>query len=470
MRLLVCVPWFAPARAFGGTVTAAVATVKGALAAGHDVTVATTDVLDLRSRVPADAPAEPAGARVVRFPNVSQPLATANAPLPRGLRTWLREHVREFDVVLLLDVYSSVSVRAARAAARAGVPYVLEALGTLPATRERGRALPKRVFLGLWGRRTVRKAAACLYLSDAERKEYLAQGANPARLHPMPPPLDLPDPGEVPRAPAPTVVYLGQLHPIKRIDVLIDAFAQVRAALREARLEVIGAPSSHGDALRERAARLGLGGSVAFRGLIPEEQKGRALARLRPAAGGRRCGDRLRRDRGGRRRGAAGAPAGPRTGTGARRGRPRAGGSLPARDGRARAAGVARACGDLVEQGRVAGGDPIRIEVRERLGQLDRERHVTARARRRDHDRDIRREHPSDRLLPAHRRFDRRVDAARRGQSAPRARVDHADELEPCAAEQLRSGKRRNQRLGSVVAVECTGEDQLRRIPGARRD
>ena len=278
MRLLVCVPWFAPARAFGGTVTAAVATVKGALAAGHDVTVATTDVLDLRSRVPTDAPAEPAGARVVRFPNVSQRLAAANAPLPRGLRSWLRQHVREFDVVLLLDVYSSVSVRAARAAARAGVPYVLEALGTLPATRERGRALPKRVFLALWGRRTVREAAACLYLSDAERDEYVAQGADPARLHPMPPPLDLPDPGEVPRAPAPTVVYLGQLHPIKRIDVLIDAFAQVRAALREARLEVIGAPSSHGDALRERAARLGLGGSVAFRGLIPEEEKGRALA------------------------------------------------------------------------------------------------------------------------------------------------------------------------------------------------
>ncbi len=278
MRLLVCVPWFAPARAFGGTVTAAVATVKGALEAGHQVTVATTDVLDLRSRVPADAPAEPAGARVVRFPNVSQPLAAANAPLPRGLRTWLREHVREFDVVLLLDVYSSVSVLGARAAARAGVPYVLEALGTLPATRERGRALPKRVFLGLWGRRTVRKAAACLYLSDAERKEYLAQGADPARLDPMPPPLDLPDPGEVPRAPAPTVVYLGQLHPIKRIDVLIDAFAQVRAALPETRLEVIGAPSSHGDALRERAARLRLGGSVALRGLIPEEEKGRALA------------------------------------------------------------------------------------------------------------------------------------------------------------------------------------------------
>jgi glycosyltransferase involved in cell wall biosynthesis len=278
MRLLVCVPWFAPARAFGGTVTVAVATVKGALEAGHEVTVATTDVLDQRSRVPADVPSEPVGARVVRFPNVSQKLAATNTPLPRGLRKWLRRHVQEFDVVLLLDVYSAVSMLGARAAARAGVPYVLEALGTLPATPERGRSAAKRAFLALWGRRTVRDAAACLYLSEIERREYLAQGAEPERLHPLPPPLDLPDPGDVPRAPKPTVVYLGQLHPIKRIDVLIDAFARVREAVPEARLEVIGAPSAHGEELQTQAAALGLGASVAFRGLIPEEEKGRALA------------------------------------------------------------------------------------------------------------------------------------------------------------------------------------------------
>jgi len=278
MRMLVCVPWYAPARAFGGTVTAAVATVKGAVEAGHDVTVATTDVLDLRSRVPADAAAEPPGAWVVRFPNVSQRLTAANVPQPRGLRKWLREHVREFDVVLLLDVYSSVSVLGARAAARAGVPYVLEALGTLPTTPERGRALPKRAFLTLWGRRTVREAAACLFLSEIEQGEYVAAGADSARLHSMPPPLDLPDPGELPRAEVPTILYLGQLHPIKRIDVLIDAFARVRAEVLDARLEVIGAPSSHGKALREQVVRLGLSDWVAFRGLVSEDEKVSALA------------------------------------------------------------------------------------------------------------------------------------------------------------------------------------------------
>ena len=280
MRMLVCVPSYAPARAFGGIVTAAIATVKGALEAGHQVTVATTDALDLHSRVPTDVPAEPEppGARVVRFPNASQRLMAANVSQPRGLRKWLREHVREFDVILLQDIYSSVSVFSARAAERAGVPYVLQTHGTLPAAPDRGRTFAKNLFLFLWGRRTIRRAAVCLYISAAERDAYLEQGAEPEWVRPMRPPLDLPDPGAVPRAPMGTVVYLGQLHPIKRVDVLIGAFARVRAQLPDARLELVGPPSRHGDALRTLAVRLGVDDAVTFRGLLIGEEKARALA------------------------------------------------------------------------------------------------------------------------------------------------------------------------------------------------
>jgi glycosyltransferase involved in cell wall biosynthesis len=274
MRLLVCVPWYAPARGFGGgIVTSAMATVEGAVEAGHDVTVATTDLLDSQSRVPPDAPVEPAEAQVLRFPNISQRLAASHAPLPRGLRSWLGEHASEFDVVLLQDVYSSVSVLGARAAARAGVPYVLQAYGMLPTSRERGRAAVKRAFLALWARRTVREAAACLYLSESERGDYLAQGADSARLHPIPPSLDISSPDRIPRSSEPSVVYLGRLHPIKRVDVLLDAFARVRAELPDATLDVVGAPTAHGEELRALA-----GEGVFFRGLIPEGEKARALA------------------------------------------------------------------------------------------------------------------------------------------------------------------------------------------------
>jgi glycosyltransferase involved in cell wall biosynthesis len=174
--------------------------------------------------------------------------------------------------VLVQDVYSSLSVLGARAAVRAGVPYVLQAYGTLPTSRERGRSAVKRAFLVLWARRTVREAAACLYLSESERLQYLAQGADLARLHPVSPSLDISSRDGTPRSSKPSVVYLGRLDPIKRIDVLLDAFTRVRAELPDATLEVIGAPTAHGEELRARA-----GEGVSFRGLIPEEEKSRAL-------------------------------------------------------------------------------------------------------------------------------------------------------------------------------------------------
>src|SRR4051794_16982945 len=148
----MAIPYFTPAYAFGGSVTVAETIVEGFLAAGHEVTVATTDVLDETRRIPPGAPPEPEGANVVRFANVNHRLAAqAMGFAPRGMRPWLAENVKSHDVVLLQDFYSAVAVMAARAATRAGVPFVLQPHGTLSAAPERGRPIVKRAFLRAWG-------------------------------------------------------------------------------------------------------------------------------------------------------------------------------------------------------------------------------------------------------------------------------------------------------------------------------
>ena len=229
MRLLLAIPYFAPAYAFGGSVTVAETVVTDALAAGHQVTVATTDVLDEHRRIAPDAPAVPPGAEVVRFPNVShRAAAAANAYLPRGYRRWVRANAGRFDAVLLHDVYSAISVGAARAAVAARVPYALQPLGTLSPARERGRPLAKRVFLALWARRTVAQAAALVHSSAVERQDFLDVGADPQRLVQLPLPLELPDLAGVTLEPEPTIAYVGRLHEIKRIDLLIRAVARRR--------------------------------------------------------------------------------------------------------------------------------------------------------------------------------------------------------------------------------------------------
>jgi len=285
MRLLVAIPYYAPAYAFGGSVTVAETVVTDAVAAGHDVAVATTDVLDEHRRTHAATPAVPAGARVVRFPNVSHRLAAGlNGYLPRGYRGWLARHAGEFDVVLLHDVYSALSVGAARAAVRAGVPYVLQPLGTLSPTAERGRPLAKRAFLAVWGRRTVEQATALIHSTDAERQDFLDVGADAAKLVRLPLPLELPPATGIAKAARPTVAYVGRLHEIKRIDELIRAMALVRRRMSDARLVIVGPGERHQRRLEALTRGLDLAQAVEFRGFVGSEEKFRVLESAHAAA------------------------------------------------------------------------------------------------------------------------------------------------------------------------------------------
>ena len=74
----------------------------------------------------------------------------------------------------------------------------------------------------------------------------------------------------------PTVLYVGRLRRYKGVDVLLEAFARVRARLPAARLAVLG-DGPHRPALERRARRLGLGDAIEFTGFVPPAEKVRRL-------------------------------------------------------------------------------------------------------------------------------------------------------------------------------------------------
>ena len=264
MRILLATPYAPPAYAFGGPVRVIEAVCKALRAAGHEVTIVTTDALDEQRRVPADVVDE---FETVRFPNLHHGLA-ANAMgwSPRGYRAWLKRHAHEYDVVHLNDVYSVVSVLAARA----GRPYVVQAHGSTAPSKERGRPLVKRAFLALWGAKTLREADALLAGTAQEEVDLIAAGAARERIHRIPPPLDLPHVHD--RAPLPdhpTAVFLGRFDPIKRIDALLEAAAQL-----DLRVRLIGAGAEEAR-LRALATRLDV--DVEWAGFLDGEPKVRAL-------------------------------------------------------------------------------------------------------------------------------------------------------------------------------------------------
>jgi glycosyltransferase involved in cell wall biosynthesis len=280
LRLLIVTPYHAPAYAFGGPVKVTETMAAGFLAAGHHVTVATTDVLDERRRVPAGAPAVPAGTEVRRFPNVSNTVAArAMGWTPRGFRRWVAREAGAYDLVHLHDVYSVLSVAASRSAARAGVPSVLQPFGSLAPTPERGKPLIKRAFLRLWGRRTLALAAANVYSTQDERADFLAAGAPEGSLVRLPLPLELPPALGEPRAQTPTLAYVGRLDPIKGLDVLLRAVAIAREQIPGLRLELAGPGEAYRATLERLASELGIADAVSFLGFISPEEKVRLLER-----------------------------------------------------------------------------------------------------------------------------------------------------------------------------------------------
>ncbi|MCW5612214.1 MAG: glycosyltransferase [Rubrivivax sp.] len=121
----------------------------------------------------------------------------------------------------------------------------------------------------------LRHADHLFVQSEQMKRDLLRPGVDPARLTPVP--MGLPDGDLPPLSPPsdePVVLYLGTLARVRRLAMIVEAFAHVHSALPGARLIIVG----EGDVPEDRAAleravnNLGLSGAVTFTGQLPRGQ------------------------------------------------------------------------------------------------------------------------------------------------------------------------------------------------------
>ena len=157
-----------------------------------------------------------------------------------------------------------------------GIDAVELCLAVLEPAALAHRRIRKRLAWGLVEHRTVEGAALLHATSDAEAGTLRA-------LHPRPEVALVPNGVELPPATArgagePVIVFLGRLHAIKRLDLLVDAFARVRASGRRAELVIAG--PDEGGLRRGLEARVpAVAGSIAWPGAVDEQGKHELLAR-----------------------------------------------------------------------------------------------------------------------------------------------------------------------------------------------
>jgi len=242
MNLLHVTPYYAPAYAFGG-VTRAVEGMARALAQrGHSVTVLTTDALSPTQRCDEPPDTMRDGVRVLRVRNLFM-RGTLNLSTPLRMRRLMRDlspdviHCHEFRTVENLLI-SPIA------------PMVLSPHGTL--TYETGRSAFKSAWDRLFGRMLASRFQTVIALTAQEAAEsrllWDKLGITETDFPIIPNGIDLA--GFKERGgreafrsrwglgDAPTLLFMGRLHPRKGVDVLIKAFKA--ANLPHARLVIAG--------------------------------------------------------------------------------------------------------------------------------------------------------------------------------------------------------------------------------------
>ena len=294
LSVLHVTPYGGDAWAYGGIPRLSDTIARGLAARGHEVTVCTTDACDADRRLPPPPGCDARRAWPPRqmddrielrvFPNVSNRLAYHHQCfLPVGLSDYLRRRARSFHVAHLHACRNLPGLIAARHLRAAGVPYVLAPNGTAPNIERRRTA--KWLFDAAVGRRMMNGAARVLAVTESERQQVLQIGVPADKISVVPNPLrleefDPPPPREQFRKRfaigGPLVAYLGKLTPRKRVDVLVEAFARLRAV--DGTLVIAGNDMGSGDVARGAARRLGVHGRTVFTGLLEGRSRLELLA------------------------------------------------------------------------------------------------------------------------------------------------------------------------------------------------
>lgn len=183
----------------------------------------------------------------------------------------LDRDIASFDVVHIHYVWVWPTTRAARAARRHGVPYVLAPRGMLVPSLIAGKSrLVKTAWIALFERSNVNHAAAIHVTADVEA-DYLAPlGFTPKRVEIIGNGVD--DIGHPPHEEAaePYALYLGRLSWEKGLDRLIPAMAHAPGM----RLLIAGeGEPAYCAKLEELAATHGVADRIAFLGHADDTRK-----------------------------------------------------------------------------------------------------------------------------------------------------------------------------------------------------
>lgn len=269
MRILFAITVFYPSHIYGGPATVALNQARELVRRGHDVTVVTSDVLTLHPRQHIAArEAEMDGVCIKYFPTWIF-LPRFSALISFELWKWLKQSIKNYDVVHVHFARDWIPVAVAREAIRQTVRVFLQPHGMLGRT-DGFRKYLDMLIIG----RLLNHATAVLPLQETEER-IIASTAPHAKSLILPNGVNIQSTDKrwnVDALSRRTVLFLARLHPRKRVISLIEAAKLLKETGRGIRFRIVG--PDEGDLLRAQQCvkEYGLENSVEFIGPLAHEQ------------------------------------------------------------------------------------------------------------------------------------------------------------------------------------------------------
>jgi glycosyltransferase involved in cell wall biosynthesis len=278
MRVVHVCAYFAPAFIYGGPPRSILALCRAQREAGIDVRVVTTSA-NGDSELSAEITSQGEYDGIpVRYCSRGWPRSVFYAPSFGGV---VATELRDADVLHIHGLWNAAVWSAAAAARQQQRPYVLSPRGMLAPAALAHDGWRKRLVYPLADRRVIRDAARLHAtsqlefnelnrLTDANRVVYVPNGVELPRLcsgneHAARAHFRLPASG-------PIVLFLGRIHPIKRLDLLAGAFAGVLRQHPGAHL-VIAGPDEDGHRAQVAPLFTQFGHAVTWTGRVDEAGK-----------------------------------------------------------------------------------------------------------------------------------------------------------------------------------------------------
>jgi glycosyltransferase involved in cell wall biosynthesis len=282
VRVVHVCAYFAPAFVYGGPPRSVFGLCRAQREAGVDVQVVTTT---------ANGDSELAGTIVARGEYEGIPVHYCERAWPRSifyapsLGGVVAAYLRAADVLHIHGLWNATVWSAAAAARQERRPYVLSPRGMLAPAALAHDAWRKKLVYPLADRRVIRDAARLHATSHAEfddlnnlpelgRAVYVPNGVEL-------PPESAGDSSEVRRRfnlppAAPLILFLGRIHPIKRLDLVAAALGRVLGQHPDAQL-VIAGPDEEGHRAMVAPLFTPFGASVTWTGRVDDLAKRQLL-------------------------------------------------------------------------------------------------------------------------------------------------------------------------------------------------